>query len=335
MIRFQCQHCAVKLTVRENRAGTIGRCPRCKAAITIPQSPKPESSLPADDEELTLIAPAAPQDKALLDLPDEQELADREQERLRREEQLLTSLGVTQQPQHTGERRFAWPVDILLYPTSTSGLMVLVLLAGIPLMLGFIHRVVPTVGFLGLPLFVGSIIFGLYVGWYFAECVHDSARGGTRAPEAFAAGLSLGEMWSRVSYLLAVYIIYLLPVVLYRIIVNQTDVVFWTLAGYALVFFPMGLLAMVVDDSISALNPFFLLGSVFRTFFPYAGLVLLFATLGGLLWLTAQGQGETDEPQSLWLEAIGLVTSTYGAFLVAHILGRFYWRHRERLDWGL
>ena len=323
----------MQLTVRENRAGTIGRCPRCKTAITIPQSPQPESSPPADDEELTLIAPVAPHDKALLDLPEGQELLDNEAERLRREEQLLTQLGIRRQPQYTGQRRFIWPLDILLYPASVSGLVALALFAGIPLTLGFIRRVVPAVGFLGLPLLVGSVVFGLYVGCYFAECVYDSARGGTRAPAL--VGAKLGEMWSRVSYLLAVYLIYLLPVVLYRVIVNETDVIFWTLAGYALVFFPMGLLAMVVDDSISALNPVFLLGSVFRTFLPYAGLMLLFAALAALLWLAVQGQGETDEPLPLWIEAVGLVVGNYAAFLVAHVLGRFYWRHREQLDWGL
>jgi hypothetical protein len=90
-----------------------------------------------------------------------------------------------------------------------------------------------------------------------------------------------------------------------------------------------------LNDSISSLNPFFLLGSIFRTFFQYAGLLLLFAALGTVLWLAAQGQGESDELRPLWLEAIGLVVVSYAALVVAHVLGRFYWRNRERLDWGL
>jgi hypothetical protein len=35
------------------------------------------------------------------------------------------------------------------------------------------------------------------------------------------------------------------------------------------------------------------------------------------------------------MEAAGLAATNYVAFLVAHVLGRFYWRNRERLDWGL
>ncbi len=340
MIQFHCPHCTVKLTIKENRAGTIGRCPRCKQAIKIPPLPEPEPSVPAEEEELTLVTPEAPKDKALFDFPDEQELADIETERLRREDQLLTKLGIRRQSEHTGRRRFAWPLDILLYPTSGSGLTVLGLLTGIPLLLVVIQRFVPMLGHIGMAFWAGSFILGLYAAWYLAECVYDSAKGGTRAPEFTGAGL--GEMWSRVSYLLAVYIVYLLPVVLYRIIISGFDVtggkfeiIFWALAGYALIFFPIALLAMVVNDSISALNPFFLLGSVFRTFFQYAGLLLPFAALGALFWLSAPSQSESEQLRPFWIEAVGLVITTYAAFVVAHILGRFYWRNRERLDWGL
>lgn len=296
----------------------------------------------SDAEELTLVTPPEPKDKALFDLPDEQALADIEAERLRHEEQLLTKLGVRRQPEYTGQRRFIWPIGVLLYPTSPPGLMVLGFLTGIPLLLGFIRGVAPLVGYLGIGFVLIAGVLGLYAGWYLAECVYDSARGGTRAPAFVGAGVS--EMWSRVSYLLVVYIVYLLPVVLYKIIISgfdvtgdEFDILFWALAAYALLFFPIGLLAMVVNDSISALNPLFLLGSIFRTFFQYAGLMLLFGGLVALLWLTAQGQGhgETDEPQPLWLEAVGLAVGNYAAFLVAHALGRFYWRNRERLDWGL
>lgn len=294
----------------------------------------------ADDEELTLIAPAEPKDKALFDVREDRELIESEQERRRREEQLLTRLGISRQPEHSGVRRFVWPLDILLYPANSPGLMVLGLLTGIPLLLEVIRRFAPVLGYIGLAFFIGSFILGLYAAWFFAECVYDSARGGTRAPAFVGAGL--GEMWSRVFYLLIVYIVYLMPAVLYRIVISGLDVsgakfeiIFWALAAYALLFFPIGLLAMVVNDSISALNPFFLLGSIFRTLLPYAGLLLLFAALGAACWLLAQGGGESDQLRPLWLEAVGIAATTYAAFVVAHILGRFYWRNREQLDWGL
>ncbi len=301
--------------------------------------PKPEPEAP-DDDELTLITPPEPTDKVLFDLPDEEELADREQERQHREQQLLTELGVRRQPQHTGERRFAWPLDILLYPTSASGWVVLGLLTAIPLLTGLIGRYVPVVGRVGILFLLVHGVLGLYAAWYLAECVYDSATGGTRAPEFAIA--SMGDMWSRIWYLIVVAVVYLFPVILYRIIITgfdvtgiEYDIIFWALAGYALIFFPIALLAMVVNDSISALNPFFLLGSIFRTFVPYMGFCLLFAALAALLWLSAPGEAQSQRWRPFWIEAVGLIVTDYVAFVVAHVLGRFYWRHREQLDWGL
>ena len=33
--------------------------------------------------------------------------------------------------------------------------------------------------------------------------------------------------------------------------------------------------------------------------------------------------------------ALALLTGGYSSLVVAHILGRFYWRYHERLDWNL
>lgn len=333
MLEFRCSNCSQRLVVREDRAGRVSRCPRCKAEVTIPQASTPEPVVEAEDDELTLITPAKPLDGAMLNLPDEQERLERVAERQREEERLLTSLGIRRSDSHTGERRFVWPIDVLLYPTSGPGLTVLVLLTVAPLLLEIIRRFVPLGGYMGTAFLVFSFVVGLYAAWYFAECVHDSAQGGTRAPECVGAGRS--EMWSRVSYLLAVCIIYLVPFVLYTMFAPGRDAVFWGLAAYALVFFPIGLLAMVVNDSISALNPLFLLGSIFRTLLQYTGLLIVLAAVGALLWLGSQVGMEEDEMRPFWLEAVGLATSVYVAFVLAHILGRFYWRNADRLDWGL
>lgn len=332
MLEFRCSNCSQRLVVREDRAGRVSRCPRCKAEVTIPQASTPEPVGQTEDDELTLITPAKPLDGAMLNLPDERELLERVAERQHEEERLLTSLGIQRSDSHTGERRFVWPIDVLLYPTSGPGLTVLVLLVGVHLLAELARRFVPLVGQAGLVFLAASFIVGLYAAWYLAECVHDSARGGMRAPESIGAGRS--EMWSRVSYLLAVCIVYLVPFVLYTMFAPGRDAIFWGLAAYTLVFFPIGLLAMVVNDSLSALNPLFLLGSIFRTFFQYTGLLILLAAVGTLLWLGSQ-VGMEEEMRPFWLEAVGLATSVYVAFVLAHILGRFYWRNADRLDWGL
>lgn len=332
MLEFRCSNCSQRLVVRQDRAGRVSRCPRCRSELTIPQSSQPEPVVEVEEEELTLIAPVKPLDKAMLDLPDERERMDRAAERRREEERLFTSLGVARKPQHTGERRFPWPIDILLYPISASGLIVMAVLIVAPLVLALIQSSLPPLGRIGFVFFLASAVLGLYAAWYLAECIYDSALGGTRAPEFVGAGL--GDMWSRVAYLLAVYFVYLLPTILYAILAQRADAIFWMLLVYSVVFFPIALLAMVVDDSISVLNPLFLLASIFRVFFSYTGLLLIFLALGVLYWLVSEAV-TGDGPRPFWLEVAGLGASTYTSFILAHILGRFYWRNAEKLDWGL
>jgi hypothetical protein len=327
MIHLQCQHCGAKLRVPESHAGQEGRCPRCRNKLAVPSA----------DGELHLIPAMAPPScgDASSNMPDEQALAEKVEEARIREQQLLQSLGIEMAPQHTGERKLPWPIDILLYPASGTGLTILALLIGIPLLLRFLALVVPQplLRLLGLPLLLVGFMAGLYVAWYMAECVYDSAKGGTRAPGGLPTGIGWGELWSRVSYLLAVYIVYVLPVVVYRMVRQETDVVFWGLAAWAVAFFPMGLLAMVMHDSVSALNPLFLLGSIFRTFFQYIGLIVLFLPFAALFWLS--GRTSKDSKPTILLDVFGLFVTSYVPFILAHLLGRFYWRYHERLDWGL
>ncbi len=170
-----------------------------------------------------------------------------------------------------------------------------------------------------------------YIGWYLAECVYDSAKGGTRAPDTLTPGL--GDMWSRVSYLFAVYGLFFAPPVVYYAFTRQIDLILFGLVLWALVFFPMGLLAMVVLDSTTALNPFLLLGAILRTFGSYVGLLVvqLAITLATVLIVyTFIGYR-----LSLLGFVMVLAPHFYVAMIQAHLLGRFYLRYAEELDWGL
>jgi len=179
-------------------------------------------------------------------------------------------------------------------------------------------------GFLGL--------IGLYLGWYLAECVYDSAKGGTRAPAVYDMG-NWDDLWSRVSYLMAVYLLFAAPPVLYRTLTGRTDAIFWALAGWALIFLPMGLLAMVIHDSVSALNPLFLLGSIRRVLGPYLCLLLGEAVLVGVFWRAGGTGRRLTLP--IALPVFYVLLSAYATLVLAHLLGRFYWRYRDRLDWGI
>jgi hypothetical protein len=318
----------------EAQAGRKGRCPACRGQVTVPQVSAHEPTS-TEDIQLVPVDAARLHDEAPSKPPDDRKLAEKLEEAQVREQQLLQSLGIELAPQHTGERKWPWPIDIWLYPTSGTGLTVLALLIGFPFLLRLLQFIAgpQSLHFFGLPIFLIAFMVGLYIGWYMAECVYDSAKGGTRAPSALPVGLGTGELWSRVSYLLAVCIIYLLPVVLYRMLFGKLDAIFWALAAWAILFFPMGLLAMVMHDSVSALNPLFLLGSILRTFFQYIGLIVLFLPFAGAFWLS--GRTPEDAEPSVLLDVVGLVMTSYIPFILAHILGRFYWRYRDRLDWGI
>jgi hypothetical protein len=224
-----------------------------------------------------------------------------------------------------GERRLPWPIDILLYPASLGGLTTLVIIVGIPLVLDLLP--------FGLLGWLIGMVIGLYSIWYLAECVYDSAKGGTRAPMALDT-TDFSDMLSRALYLAAVYLLFVFPAGIYWIWMNRADAVFWALVAWAVTFFPMGLLAMVIHDSTSVLNPLFLLGAILRTFIPYTGLLLLLGMLAGLYWLISDVL--TGGSYGRWLlGALGAFLAAYMSFIMAHVLGRFYWRCRERLDWGI
>ncbi len=108
----------------------------------------------------------------------------------------------------------------------------------------------------------------------------------------------------------------------------MADIIFWLLLVYAVFVYPMALLAFVVFDSVSALKPRLLFRSISNTFFPYCGLVLLFVATVSLIGVLGQRvHGPEYLPFPLRYAGI------YLAFVAAHLLGRFYWRYQEKLNW--
>jgi len=329
MIRFPCQHCGAKLQISPAHAGKEGLCPRCKNKLTVPQTPEPELELVREDTAADTHIPS----KLLEDvavgprpLPVGKDDDARENRLVQRLSDLLNPDDARE---HTGTRRLPWFLDILLYPASLSGIIALVFMTIYPFLLGFF----PWIFFWGDLRFLGPVAaIGLYLGWYLAECVYDSAKGGTRAPAVFDVG-DWSDWWSRISYLGAVYVVFGLPPVLYRVLTGRTDAIFWGLVAWTIVLLPMGLLAMVIHDSISALNPLFLLDSIRRVLGPYLCLMLAAGVLAGLFWRAGGGGRRLALP--IVIPLFHVLLSAYAALVLAHLLGRFYWRYRDRLDWGI
>lgn len=102
----------------------------------------------------------------------------------------------------------------------------------------------------------------------------------------------------------------------------------------------MGILAIVIFDSVRGLNPALIIRSIASTFLPYCGLVVLFYGLGVLFVIGIIGSllaGTTMRSiLSLILMPIFMLVGFIWLLLVAgHLLGRFYWRYEERLNWNV
>jgi formate/nitrite transporter FocA (FNT family) len=152
-------------------------------------------------------------------------------------------------------------------------------------------------------------------------------------------------MWSQAQHILGCYLILLGPVLLYHNFTQRKDAIFWSLLAYGAFFFPMGLLACIMFDSIRGLNPILLIPSIFSTFFHYFGLVLLIVAI--ILAFSALSSMDTDNPETrqspeqhqppkisaLVVGGIFAGIVVYIAFVIAHVIGRFYWRHQEKLNW--
>ena len=338
-----CANCRSRIRVSESYPGKRIICPNCRTAFVVPGR---EIVEPSDDRAARNPDPphaASPDKLTLVDVPDEYKIS-------RRPPAFPDTLKQTldPNPQHeeepskdaepVGQRKLPWLIDVFLYPTSTPGLIHIAVFAGVPMLIGILLRLLgPFAMALGLPAWIVRILIYLYMYWYLAECVRDSAKGGTRAPEAFAFQ-GMGEMYSQALHILGCWVVFCVPAFLYFVYTQRQDAVFWALVAYGVFFFPMGLLACVMFDSVRGLNPIILIPSIFSTFLAYCALVLLVAVIV-LVSVLAGTLSPSEEParQIGWLDmALGAIFNTIGvyiAFVVAHLLGRFYWQYKEKLNW--
>jgi len=333
MIEFYCENCGQKINAPEMLTGQSKLCPRCKNRIIVPDAqtaesaPKPDVpsgpqvSLKYSDYELTLLNVHEQNEiKNIAAEQDEDSGENPEQEDQPKE------------VQYAEQRKLPWFVDIFFYPLSLSGLKHLVLFVGIPALMIVVSFFIPEVLmflFVLISTFVSLLLF-LYMFWYFAECIRDSADGWVRAPEGMGSLPDVSDMLSQMVHTIGCFFFFLMPIVLYILFTRRVDIIAGLLMIAAIIFYPISFLSIILHDSVSGLNPGILLRSIRNTFWPYMGLVLLFvlfAGMVGLFFLELQ-------PSILWGFVFRFVVY-YAAFILAHLTGRFYWRYKEKLEWDL
>ena len=363
VIKFRCENCGQKFSVHKNIAGKKGQCPKCKNIIVIPKQAEHKTpnknihtiSFACSMCEQAIKVPESSSGKLIecphctsyVEVPTNKTTAENSTaQTLIHKEDTASDLTLEErqklggeiradEPEQIEERKLPWAVDIFLYPTSTSGIIHIVIFIILPILLGLLDRFVFSLAhhYGGMLLMIFYVFLYGYMFYYFAECIRDSATGGLRAPDTPASIPSKEDMIEQCVYLLACYALFLGPAIFYRSYTHFTEtqmngVIFWCLYAYGIFFLPMGLLAVVMFNSVNGLNPVLLICSIASTFLPYCGLIIIICILGFLI--IAIGR---ILPQSRILGHTLSAAGIYLAMVLAHILGRFYWRYQKKLNW--
>jgi len=236
------------------------------------------------------------------------------------------------------KRPFPGIIDVFLYPFGRAGVATLGVMLGTPAVLIVVAlaciwlcQVAPLLLLIAAPIAMGAAIVALgmvlYFCWYVCECIRDSAAGGIRAPDTMGMTPGIMDMFAQDFQLLACVGVCL---GLYTSTVNclpMNSGASWALMGTIAFLFPMTLLRVIMSESLQGLLPVGTLRLIGRTCCAYCVLVLALCALPGLgyvLLRTVQGW-----PLLALLMGYGL----YVCLVSAHLLGRFAWHCRDRLDW--
>lgn len=261
---------------------------------------------------------------------------------------------IIEEPQLEVKRKLPRIIDIFLYPFSASGLIHLAIFGFGPLLLGLVHSLIfSRAGHLGAIISLGLYILLVgYLFYYLAYCIFDSSKGGRRAPDIVLQGApDRGDLVSQLFLMLGCVAVCFWPAALYYIFTQRIDLIFWLLLACAIFLFPMALLRGVLFDSFHALNPILIISSIFKALLKYCSLVLFFCILGGLVAKIISDISDLPKPQGLsqlinyifvflnyFFSAAFIykaIAFVYLAMVAAHLLGSFYWWHKDKLTWGL
>jgi DNA-directed RNA polymerase subunit RPC12/RpoP len=343
LLRFCCENCGQRIKVAGIYAGRRGKCPKCGSAVLIPvpdnESVKVDISAGIDYErpgnvQFQKSAGKGDQNSAMKEGRSGEDPYGGYYDYSNLHSRVYSKRLEEDEPP---ERKLPAFIDVFLYPFNLEGIVSLSIFWLMPLFIDFLGMFIIFPFLLFIPQF---IIFG-YMYYYFMDCVRESSAGWVRAPQNIANMPDLDEAVQQAISIVVSLLIFWGPVaghVIFRHI-NQglldgvdydfgSDPVYWVLMGYGVFFFPMGLLSLAMFDSITALNPFLLIRSILITFFPYLGMVMLFCVLAVLFTMV-----KVFLNSSFILSLFSGAAFVYMAMVTCHLLGRFYYKYSERLDW--
>ena len=339
IIKFSCENCGKKFTISESYAGKKVKCPKCYNIIFVPtvratdtaenksssEQIKPESKNPAHD--LTLLN-ISEKEKLTTFQRGQASISEETYER----DQEPGGEPSAEETEYVDERKLPWFIDIFLYPLSKPGLKHLAIFIGTPMLILILWMILPIqlACLFGLVNIIARILLYLYLYWYLAECIRDSADGWVRAPQGFGGFPVLSDMFEQMVNILGCFAVFMGPFFLYMIIVRDINIISWLLIGLAIFFYPMGLLSVVLHNSARGFNLRLIINSISKTLLPYCGLVLFIIMPAMLIWIIP-----LHVKGSLFSNFILHFVVVYTVMIDSHLLGRFYWRYEDKLNWDV
>lgn len=336
MIQFQCENCGHKFNVPQDSAGKKGRCPKCKNVVIIPQpTPSSPSSLPPQEDEPLRL-------KYDYDLPAEPA---RPVYTMPQQEHLTAPVSTADVPIDTtpspAKQRPATLFDIFTFPFSISGIIHFLIFWLGPFLIGLFQGTIPLVFFLihtTCVVLLFDILLFAYLFHYLSNCIIAAAKDERYAPDISLVDVTtIGDLIRHLLLLFIAAFICFSPLMSYGIlhnlrydlvfVVGGTNIVGWLFFGISVFLFPMFLLAVSMFDSVIALNPFLIIGSIASTFLPYCGVSVLFLVIGIIMMRIASIAPGWN------IVSWGL--DVYLMFIAAYILGRFFRRYEDRLNWEI
>lgn len=331
MIRFSCPECGQKLVVKSKFAGKSSTCPKCKSGLSIPVQ-EPLISLDFDsnpafemDENGTVYTKEEKTPVPEILLLKQKELEEKE----RIEKELCTRkhpaiLDVFMYPFNEGSMTFF--AALMIIPILFLIFMGLLFTAAyaMPALIVFIVAIAVIMAWISIPL-------TMYYIWYFTECVRDSAEGHVRAPETIATTPDFFQLLGRYILVFAAFAVPFLPFSSYLLKsggqLNGPEFVLTYLIGAFLS--PIMLLSVSYFGNLSGLNIFRIMVALFKTFFSY---LILIGVL--ILWtLVVATIVVVLNSIPLLASFLALPAGLYLGLVYAHILGRFYYLNRDKLNW--
>jgi pSer/pThr/pTyr-binding forkhead associated (FHA) protein len=180
-----------------------------------------------------------------------------------------------------------------------------------------------------------SLVFGAYMLLYLREILLSSTEG-----EAHPPPLPILDREAAREHVLegmGIYLVCFGPWTLWRLLTGLGIEAPRSIGACLLVvgaaYFPMALLAVVVCDDLSALNPVRIIVSIWRTAGRYLELCCFVAALTAPLWLEGNRMvGGT--PQASWENLIVGVAGMYVTIVCVRAIGWFYFCSKVQLGWS-